>query len=49
MLTGSDYKALNAEANKLVGCSSVETATEDQLKRRRIFIEQRIRDAMNAA
>jgi hypothetical protein len=48
-LSGRPYDHLNNEANEHAGCASVKIATEDQLKRRRIFIEQRIRDAKSAA
>jgi hypothetical protein len=43
-LVRGDYRALNNEANKHAGCMSVEVATEEQLKRRHDFIEQKIRD-----
>jgi superfamily II DNA or RNA helicase len=49
VLIGADHKELNAQANKHVGCASVDVATEEQLKCRAIYIEQRIREAKSAA
>ena|SRR5215468_7130266 len=44
VLIGADHKELNGQANKHVGCASVDVATEEQLRRRAIYIEQRIRE-----
>lgn len=48
-LTGIAHNVLNGEANAASGCNSVDSATEDQLRRRRAYIENRIQSAKNAA
>jgi hypothetical protein len=49
ILTGNSHKNLNDEANRHVGCFDITAATEDQLQRRRTYIENRIASAKNAA
>lgn len=43
-LTGRQYDDLQIEANRHAGCASVANATEEQLNRRRVYIERRIEE-----
>lgn len=49
VLTSKDHKTLNGEANRHAGCATIDIATEEQLSRRRLYIERRIKEAKDAA